>query len=169
MTGRSARGRSWLLARVRRAATRGDECGDERGNAIVEFCYLGILFLVPLVYIMLAVFDVQRAAYGVSAATREAGRAYVLAPTNAQGLARAREAADYALRDQGMRLGQVRFNVRCDPANACGQSGSAAIVTIGYTVSFPFLPDVLKDARAATIPVTSIHRTPYGDYRQSRN
>lgn len=158
-----------LCPRVGRSGAGTDRRTDERGNAIVEFCYLGILFLVPLVYIMLAVFDVQRAAYGVSAATREAGRAYVLAPTNAQGVARARDAADYALRDQGLRLGDVRFNLTCDPGNACGQAGSSVIVTIGYTVSFPFLPDVLRQHRTATIPVTSVHRTPYGDYRQSRN
>ena len=34
---------------------------DERGSAVVEFSWLAILLMVPLVYVMLAVFDVQRA------------------------------------------------------------------------------------------------------------
>ena len=50
---------------------------SERGSAIVEFHFLGILLLVPLVYIMLAVLDVQRTAYAVTQAAREAGRLYV--------------------------------------------------------------------------------------------
>jgi hypothetical protein len=142
----------------------------EAGNALVEFCYLGILFLVPLVYIMLAVFDVQRAAYAVSAAAREAGRAYVLAPSNAIGATRARQAAEFALRDQDIGINEVYYDLRCEPTPAsCGQSGSTVVVTVRYVVSFPFLPDVLDDMRAATIPVTSVHRTPYGDFRESRS
>ena len=54
---------------------------DERGTALVEVTWLSILLLVPLVYLVLAVFDVQRSAFAVNAATRAAGRAYVLAPT----------------------------------------------------------------------------------------
>ena len=38
----------------------------ERGSAIVEFHFLGLLLLVPLVYVLLAVLDVQRASYGVT-------------------------------------------------------------------------------------------------------
>ena len=49
---------------------------SERGSAIVEFQFLGILLLVPLVYILLAVLDVQRTSYGVTQAAREAGRIY---------------------------------------------------------------------------------------------
>jgi len=142
--------------------------GDEGGNAIVEFCYLGILFLIPLVYIMLAVFDVQRAAYGVSAAAREAGRAFILAPSNADGRARARIAADFALRDQGIQIGEANFALNCEPSNGdCGQAGSSVVVTVRYTVPLPFVPDAIGGP-LASIPVTSEHRTPYGEYRESR-
>ena len=41
---------------------------DESGSALVEVVWLGILLMVPLVYVMLSVFDVQRGAFGVSAA-----------------------------------------------------------------------------------------------------
>ena len=50
---------------------------SERGSAIVEFHFLGLLLLVPLIYILLAVLDVQRASYAVTQAAREAGRIYV--------------------------------------------------------------------------------------------
>ena len=52
----------------------------ERGTALVELTWLGILLLVPMIWIVLSVFEVQRGAFGVSAAARSAGRAYALAP-----------------------------------------------------------------------------------------
>jgi hypothetical protein len=52
---------------------------SDRGSAIVEFHFLGILLLVPLVYILLAVLDVQRTSYGVTQAAREAGRIFAAA------------------------------------------------------------------------------------------
>jgi Flp pilus assembly protein TadG len=47
---------------------------SERGSALVEVTWLPILLLVPLLYVVLAVFEVQRAAFAVNAATRAAGR-----------------------------------------------------------------------------------------------
>ncbi|MEQ7127812.1 hypothetical protein ABN034_25280 [Actinopolymorpha sp. B11F2] len=157
-------GRWW--ARQVRAHVGGAGRGTrgERGNAIVEFCYLGILFLVPLVYIMLAVFDVQRAMYGVSAATRDAGRAYVLSANVGQAEARAREAARIAMADQGLGQGYT-FQSACQ--GGCLQSGSSVEITVRYVVRFPFIPDAIGGP-LVSFPVTSVHRTPYGDYRQSR-
>ncbi len=63
---------------------------DEAGNAIVEFTWLGILLLVPLVYILLAVFDVQRGAFAVTTASRAAGRAFSLAESPEEGRRRTR-------------------------------------------------------------------------------
>ena len=64
--------RATVLA-VRRRAMAGDA---QSGNAIVEFVYLAVLLLVPLVYVLITVFRVQAASYAVSSAAREAGRVY---------------------------------------------------------------------------------------------
>ena len=72
-----------------RAATSG-------GSALVELTWLGILLLVPLLWIVLSVFEVQRGAFATSAAARAAGRAYALAPTDAEGRAQAEAAARQA-------------------------------------------------------------------------
>lgn len=66
------------------------------GNATVEFVALAVVLMVPLVHVLLAVFAVQRAAFAVSQAAREAGRAYAVT-TDADA---ARDAADLALADQ---------------------------------------------------------------------
>ncbi len=70
------------------------------GNAMIEFVFLGIIMLVPLVYLVLAASYVQRNIYGVTEAAREAGRAYATADDSASGLARARYAAQLAMQDQ---------------------------------------------------------------------
>ena len=81
--------------------TRGRLRGDD-GNALIEFSYLAVLLMVPLVYVLLAAFQVQRASFGVTEAARQAGRAYATAQDAASGRARADAAAALAMRDQGL-------------------------------------------------------------------
>ena len=57
----------------------------EDGSALVELTWLGILLLVPMLWIVLSVFEVQRGAFAVSGAARAAGRAYALAPDRRRG------------------------------------------------------------------------------------
>ncbi len=59
--------------------------GDD-GSALIEFIGLSILLLVPLIYLLVTVFAIQRAAFGVTQAAREAGRAFATAPTAAVGM-----------------------------------------------------------------------------------
>ena len=141
---------------------------DDGGTALVEMTWLGLLLLVPLVYLLLAVFDVQRASYGVSAATRGAGRAYVLAPDVGTAQARAVQAAAVALRDQGLELGAGALAVSCVPsAGSCLQPGSSVRVSLTVQVPLPLVPDALGGA-APSIRVSSTHLAPYGSYREGR-
>ena len=64
--------------------------GDERGSALVELTWLGVLLLVPLVWIVVSVFEVQRGAFATPGAVRSAARAFALAPDDAEGRQRAR-------------------------------------------------------------------------------
>jgi Flp pilus assembly protein TadG len=141
---------------------------DERGSAIVEVTWLSILLLVPLVYIVLAVFQVQRAAYGVNAATRAAGRAYTLAPTEAEAAGRARAAAIVALEDQGASPSRATTQLTCtpDPDN-CLSPGSVIHVRLVYPVSLPLMPSALG-GNTPSIRVESQHSVPYGSFREDR-
>lgn len=159
----------WVGSVLRRLR---DERGvGEDGAAIVEFCFLGILFLVPIVYIMITVFDVQRAAYGTTAAAREASRAYTLGDNLGEASARANEAAASALTDQGIQVGGAggaAIQVTCEPTpESCLTPGSSAVATVSYNVRIPGAPAALGGGDAFTIPITSTHTTPYGQYRES--
>ncbi|GAA4118055.1 hypothetical protein GCM10022215_19220 [Nocardioides fonticola] len=139
---------------------------DERGNAIVEFCWLAILLLVPLVWIVLSVFEVQRGAFGVSAAARAAGRAYVLAPDDASGRVRAEAAARQALADQGIDDAPLRLVVTCTPFPADCHSGTSVVtVRVESRVDLPLLPKVLGGG-APSFALDATHRVPVGQYQE---
>ena len=72
----------------------------------------------PLLYVVLAVFDAQRAAYAASAAARSAGRAFVTAPDQATGYARAREAVRLAYADQRLDAAPERDASPAGPTRA---------------------------------------------------
>ncbi|WP_170323824.1 hypothetical protein [Cryptosporangium phraense] len=74
----------------------------ERGSAVVEFVFGGVLLLVPLLYVVIAVFEVQRNAFAVTEAARDAGRAYVSADDPSTAAERATYAVRLALEDQGL-------------------------------------------------------------------
>jgi Flp pilus assembly protein TadG len=149
---------------VRARASRG-----EHGNAVLEVTWLAILLLVPLVYLLLAVFSVQRAAFGVNAATRAAARAYTLAPDEREGAARARAAAEVALEDQGLHLSQTTMSTTCDPEPGnCLSPGSVVHVHLACRVKLPLVPDALG-GNAPSIRVDGEHSVPYGSFREDRS
>jgi Flp pilus assembly protein TadG len=141
---------------------------SERGSALVELTWLAILLLVPLVYIVLAVFEVQRAAFAASAAARSAGRAFVMAPSPMEGQARAREASTILFADQGLAGSDPALVLGCRPAGGCLTPGSVVQVRVSYQVPLPFLPVALGD-QAPSIRVSSEHTVPYGTFREDRS
>ncbi len=141
---------------------------DEAGTALVEVTWLSLLLLVPLVYILLAVFEVQRSAFAVSAASRAAARAYAIAPTQADGAARARAAAGVALGDQGLDLDRGTLVLGCEPdPGDCLSPGSLIHVDVRYPVALPLLPSALG-ANTPSIRVEAEHTVPYGTFREHR-
>ena len=142
---------------------------DERGSALIEFIWLGLLLLIPLVYIVLTASDVQRAAYGASTASRSAGRAFVLAPDPATAYERASRAAQTALDDQGVAHRDVSIEVSCQPSAArCLSPGSSVTVVVTVRQRLPLAPDVLGST-APAVTVDARHTEPYGTFREGRS
>jgi len=140
---------------------------DEHGSALVEFTWLAILLLVPLVWIIISVFEVQRGAFAVSAAARAAGRAYALAPDDATGAARAQAVAEQVLAEQGSPGQQVRVTVSCrSPQGNCHVGTAVITVRVDSAVSLPAAPKIL-DAEAASFALSASHTVPIGQYVES--
>ena len=136
---------------------------DERGSGLVELVWLGILLIIPLLWIVMSVFEVQRGAFAVSAAARAAGRAYALAPNDAVGAARAQAVAQLTLDDQGAPGMTASVTSSCEPGPPCHRGTSVITVRVASKVALPLMPDVLGGDRPS-FALSASHRVPIGQY-----
>jgi Flp pilus assembly protein TadG len=132
----------------------------ESGSAVIEFTWFSVLVFVPLVYIILAVFETQSAAYAVSNASAAAARAFVQAPSGAQAEPLARKAASITLADADHTDADV--SIRCKPR--CRVPGSTVTVIVKVTSPLPLMPRMFGQ-RLASITVDATHTEPFGTYR----
>jgi Flp pilus assembly protein TadG len=138
----------------------------QRGSALVELCWLGILLLLPVLWIVMSVFEVQRGAFGVTAAARAAARAYALAPDDATGLVRARTAVRAALDDQGMEGVVPNVRVSCTPyPTDCHQGTSVITVSVHSRVVLPLMPDALGGDRPS-FALDATQTVPVGQFQE---
>ena len=139
---------------------------DERGSALVELSWLGILLVLPMLWIVMSVFEVQRGAFGVSSAARSAARAYALAPDDATGLLRARAAARVALADQGLRDVRPEVAVTCTPyPGDCHQGTSVITVSVHSRVVLPLMPTALGGNRPS-FALDASQTVPIGQFQE---
>jgi hypothetical protein len=134
---------------------------DERGSALVEFVWLAILLMIPLVYVVLAAVSVQRAAFAETTAAREAARAYATAGSDAEGERRAELAAALAMHDQGVTWNPSGRVIDCGDCTYL--PGSSFTVDLTRVVSLPFVPRWMCGARCvAGITVRAHHHESLG-------
>ncbi|MBC9734128.1 hypothetical protein [Nocardioides marmotae] len=154
------------MNRPRSGPRRSEHGRGEHGSALVEVTWLGILLLVPMLWILLSVFEVQRGAFGVGAAARSAARAYALAPTDAEGARQAELVARRALADQGLEDAPLSVRITCTPYPADCHSGTSVItVRIASRVDLPLMPEVLG-GQAPGFALDATHTVPIGQYQE---
>ena len=108
----------------------------ERGAAVVELLVVFLTLLVPLVYVMVVMADVQRALLATSSAAREAGRVYVTGSDRLDAERRAALAYRAVLATYGVRSGDpgagMRLRAGCPPGDGSGPgAGSGPAVGSG--------------------------------------
>jgi hypothetical protein len=130
---------------------------NDEGSAIVEFVWLAVLLMIPLVYVVLAALSVQRAAFASTTAAREAARAYATAGSDSEGEQRAEAAVALAMHDQGVGWSPNGRVISCGECSFA--PGSTFSVDLHTTVSLLFVPGWLcGDRCVAGIPVSAHHR-----------
>lgn len=140
---------------------------DDAGSALVELSWLAIILLVPLIWIVISVFEVQQGAFATSAAARAAGRAYALAPDDATGEARAKAVVEQVLADQGTPGQRARVEITCEaPGDSCHVGTSVITVRVDSGVDLPFFPAILGTG-AASFSLDASHTVPIGQYVES--
>jgi len=127
---------------------------SDRGSATIEFVAVGVLLLVPLVYVVIALSRVQAAAFAADGSAREAARAFVTAADEEDGRRRAAIAVRLGLLDQGFTDPDAgALAIECQRADACLTPGSR--VRIEVRVLLPGVPNFLDRALPAGTTVRS--------------
>jgi hypothetical protein len=140
----------------------------DRGSAIVEFVFVAVLVLVPLVYLVVAVASVQRSTLAVTQAAREAGRAFATSESTDAGIARAQIAMRLALADQGLpddaELRYVPVGANCGGAGTEPQlvPGAEFVVCVVRHAVLPGVPTILSGRGVTTVGRFVLH---VDDYR----
>lgn len=156
---RSAGIRAWRRIRLLR---RRDD-----GNAMVEFIFLGIILLIPLIYLVLAVSYVQRNVYGVTQAAREVGRAYALSGD----LDAAKYAARLAMEDQVSSADDLTISWT-GPGGSCSDArmnlpalspGEVFTVCVQRNISIPGVPRFIGARSNSVTGKFVVHVDDYAD------
>jgi hypothetical protein len=126
----------------------------DAGSAAVEVLVLGVLLLVPLVYLVLTVAALQGAAFAAEGAARQAARTIALATTDQDGRRAADVAARVALADWRIEPGAASITVRCAPRpDDCATPRGLVDVRVRVAAALPLLPPALALDAPGAVPV----------------
>lgn len=128
--------------------------GDE-GSAVLEFVSLGVLLLVPVVYLVVCLGQVQAAAFAVEGASREAARVLARADDEQQAAQRVDAVVALALRDQGLADPddpRPDVEVVCS-TEPCTAPETRVSVTVQVEVVLPGVPAFVDAVVPTRVPV----------------
>ncbi len=117
----------------------GQNDDTERGSAVVEFTFLAVLLMVPLVYFIITVGQIQGGSFAVVGAADQAAKVFVAQADPESGRIAAEQAVMLALADHGHPAANAHMETVCQPAD-CSAAGSAVTVTVHLSVPLPFVP-----------------------------
>lgn len=126
----------------------------EIGSAAIEFLTVGLLLLVPLVYLVLTLGALQAASFAAEGVARHAARVYVLAPTDAEGRSRMAASVAAGLADWRLPASALQLGMSCSAAD-CRTPRGTVTVTARLAVALPLLPPALHVGAPGSIAVTA--------------
>ena len=138
---------------------------DDGGNAVVEFVFVAVIVMVPLIYLIVAVAVVQRSQLAVTQAAREAGRAFATSDGTRRAAVRTAAAIRLALADQGLANdADVRF-VAAGSGSSCLAAtvapklvpGATFTVCVSRRTQLPAVPTLLGGRGITTVGEYVVH------------
>lgn len=128
---------------------------SERGSAVIEFLALAVLLLIPAVWFLVAVAQIQAANYAAVGAADQAAKMYATGSADAQTRAQRSEAAIHmALADFDIDPDQAHISRFC-PEN-CEDPGAVVGFTVEVNVPLPLVPEFGSgDYRIITVSSTA--------------
>lgn len=127
---------------------------SDEGSAALEFIVVGVILLVPLVYLVIALGAIQEAMLGTESAARHLARVIATAP-NAESAAGAGDEVLAGIIDEyGLDAETVEVTLSCSPRiDVCPSAGITVVVTVVTEVRLPLVPPLLDLDRSTAVPV----------------
>lgn len=135
----------------------------DEGSAVIEFVFVALVVMVPLVYLIAAVATVQRTSLAVTQAARDAGRAFATSDSAAAASLRVAVAVRLALADQGLpddatvRFVAVAADCAARPIAPRLTPGAEFTVCVSRTVELPAVPSILTGRGIRTVGMYRVH------------
>lgn len=133
---------------------------DESGEATLEFVGVTLIVLVPLVYLVLAFFQIQAGMYAAEAGVAQATR--ILTEHPHIGMEAAQLGVELAAKDQGIPVDNARLQLLCE--SDCPAAGVSGRLRVDITVPLPVIGPLLEGLIPAQIPVSAEHTIRWGEY-----
>lgn len=133
----------------------GQEPGTEAGSAIIEFIFLVVLLLVPLIYLVIGAAALQSATYAAVGAADHGAKVFVTAESEAQAGARVADAVRRAASNMGIDGSRATFSYSCN--GACLSPGSTVTVNVSIDTVLPLMPREWA-VRTGVISSSTTHR-----------
>ncbi|GAA1833283.1 hypothetical protein [Agromyces salentinus] len=128
---------------------------EESGSASLEFLTVGLLLLVPIVYLVLSVAAIQAGAFAVEGAARHAARIVADGGGSGDDAAAVDRAVRMILDDYGVDDAAARVAILCETP-ACDRAGERVEVTVSARIPLPLVPDVFGSQPVASVPVDAM-------------
>lgn len=126
----------------------------EQGSAVVEFIFLAVLLMIPIVYLILTVGQVQAGAYAVVGAADQAAKVYVLSSDTSSAGQAAEQAVQLAMEDMGFDAANATLTITCD--GGCLTAGAKVHTRVELRIELPVVGAVPGvTATAATVHATA--------------
>jgi hypothetical protein len=128
---------------------------SDEGSASLEFIVAGLVLLVPIVYLVVVLFQIQAAVLAAEGGARQAARLFVDAEDADAATDGASTAVEFALADQGIDPRTADVSITCGDGgpDECLDPGDLVTVVVRLDVSLPLAPPVLGLGDLAVIPI----------------
>lgn len=121
----------------------------EDGNALVEFVVLSAALLIPSLYLVLTLGNVQAAVFAADSISRDVARIHATEPDPARAMERANRHTEMILDDHGLATGEV-VTLHCSE-DPCATPGGTVSAQVRIPVPVPGLGPVLGETGPVNI------------------
>lgn len=141
----------------------GRTLGAEDGNALVEFVVLSAALLIPSLYLVLTLGNVQAAVFAADTIARDVARIHATEPDSAEAMERSARHSEMILEDHGLPTGDV-VTLHCSE-DPCATPGGTVTAEVRIPVPVPGLGPLMGETGPVT--VGSSHAVQVDQYRSA--